>query len=51
MERKLIVAVVHPFLPDKIVVALEDIKKFPGIISHITVQTERGDFATHKTHF
>lgn len=31
MERKLIIAVVRPFLLDKIVVALEDIEKFPGI--------------------
>ena len=31
MERKLIIAVVRPFLIDKIVVALEDIEKFPGI--------------------
>jgi nitrogen regulatory protein P-II 1 len=31
MERKLIIAVVRPFLLDKIVVALENIEKFPGI--------------------
>lgn len=31
MERKLIIAVVRPFLLDKIVVALEGIEKFPGI--------------------
>ncbi|MCB1024163.1 MAG: P-II family nitrogen regulator [Acidobacteria bacterium] len=31
MERKLIVAVVRPFLLDKVVVALENIEQFPGI--------------------
>lgn len=31
MERRLIVAIVRPFLLDKIVVALENIEKFPGI--------------------
>lgn len=31
MQRKLIIAIVRPFLLDKIVVALEDIEKFPGI--------------------
>lgn len=31
MERKMIIAVVQPFLLDKIVVALEKIEKFPGI--------------------
>lgn len=31
MERKLIIAIVRPFLLDKIVVALEDIEKFPGV--------------------
>ncbi|MEZ5346934.1 MAG: P-II family nitrogen regulator [Pyrinomonadaceae bacterium] len=31
MERKLIVAIVRPFLLDKIVVALENIEKLPGI--------------------
>jgi len=31
MERKLIVAIVQPFLLDKIVVALERIENFPGI--------------------
>lgn len=31
MERKLIIAVVRPFLIDKLVVAFEAIEKFPGI--------------------
>ncbi len=31
MERKLIVAIVRPFLVDKLVVAFEAIEKFPGI--------------------
>ena len=31
MERKLIIAVVRPFLIDKLVVAFEDIENFPGI--------------------
>lgn len=31
MERKLIIAVVRPFLLDKLVVAFENIENFPGI--------------------
>lgn len=31
MERKLIIAIVRPFLVDKLVVAFENIEKFPGI--------------------
>lgn len=31
MERKLIIAIVRPFLLEKIVVALENVKNFPGI--------------------
>lgn len=31
MERKLIVAIVRPFVLDKITVALEAIEKFPGV--------------------
>lgn len=31
MERKLIIAVVRPFLVDKLVVAFEDVENFPGI--------------------
>lgn len=31
MERKLIIAIVRPFLIDKLVVAFENIEKFPGI--------------------
>jgi nitrogen regulatory protein PII len=31
MERKLIVAIIRPFLIDKLVVAFEDIEDFPGI--------------------
>ncbi len=31
MERKLIIAILRPFLIDKVVVALEDIENFPGI--------------------
>ena len=31
MERKFIIAIVQPFLLDKIVVALERIEEFPGI--------------------
>jgi len=31
MERKMIIAIVQPFLLDRIVVALEAIEKFPGI--------------------
>lgn len=31
MERKLIIAIVRPFLIDKLVVAFENIEQFPGI--------------------
>lgn len=31
MNRKLIIAIVQPFLVDKIVAALEEIENFPGI--------------------
>ncbi|NNE98687.1 MAG: P-II family nitrogen regulator, partial [Pyrinomonadaceae bacterium] len=31
MDRKLIIAIVQPFLVDKIVAALEEIENFPGI--------------------
>lgn len=31
MERKMIIAIVQPFLLDKIVSALEAIEKFPGV--------------------
>lgn len=31
MERKLIIVIVRPFLVDKLVVAFENIEKFPGI--------------------
>lgn len=31
MERKLIIAIVRPFLLDKLVIAFENIENFPGI--------------------